>query len=443
MWIEKFDEENRSYVGTIETFSEVKSIESDNTPSDSKYRRWNLVIDAIYANDLPTGAYNPAQIDKAETAIFRSVSTYRKFHEYLDNEDEKLTRGQWVEIELGVKKSATPVWGLNTGRSAEQDIVLEKRIYIQHIKILNDDAPGKSVGAAAVANRTKSQVAQKHDLRTLQNRTHSSVGNLIQNVKTISSGCVHDVGQASFTTLNCDNDKTVFFDVGQPLWFQHFTMNKRSKSSLPRPTKKNGDFIILSHWDWDHYAFGRFDHAFHDVAWLAPDQIVGPSTYKFASQLNDAGKLHLIVGAVPSLARRSPLKLARDASNTADRNSSGFIAAIKLTDKRDILLTGDCDYATCHSLLPPTASFDRIVIPHHGGLGSGKMPKLKRSSEVFIISYGLNNKYGHPVERVLSAHAGCAKPIVGTAKNTTSKSSIRVPPYRQHLANRSRGDISL
>lgn len=443
MWFDKFREESRSFIGTIELFSEAKSPEDDSTPSISPYRRWNLIIDAIYSKHLPTGNYEDNEIFKAETAIFRSVSTYRKFHEYLDNESDKLVPGQWVEIELSDEKSATPVWGLNTGTSPDQDLELEGRVYIQRIRILKDEPTKKSVGAAAVASPTKTEVTNKHDLKTIQRKTNSSALQLIKSIKKISSGCIHDVGQASFTTLNCANDMTVFFDVGQPLWFQSFTISKKAKTCLPSPKKKNGDFIILSHWDWDHYAWGRYHPAFHNVPWVAPDQIVGPSAYKFASTLNNTGNLHLIVGAVPTLPKSSPLQLTRDPSNTANRNTSGFIATLKLADKRNILLTADCDYATCKSLLGNTTTFDRVVIPHHGGLALGTMPKTKRSPEVFIVSYGLNNKYGHPVESVLSTHTKRSRLVVGTAKNDTQKKMVAKYPYRQYLACRNRGDIPL
>ncbi|MFT7573221.1 MAG: beta-lactamase superfamily II metal-dependent hydrolase [Paracoccaceae bacterium] len=434
MWNNQLKGGDQYYIGVIEEFEQT-SVE------DSPYARWLLIIDAVLSKDFIRGQSTDQWIYDANTAFLRSVSTRKKFHE-LSGLDAGLEKGAWVEITVGSKPTSTPIWGYSTALNAQQDAPLGKA-YIQRISILDDDPQPKSAGAATTAQKvSKKRAAREFDLKQLARKAGSNASQSIyQKLGQCISGIVHDVGQASANSFSTDKGKTIYFDVGRPLWFQGFTMNKNKK--LPTPDESNGDLIILSHWDWDHYAYGRFDPDFHKVNWIAPSQIVGPSAYKFAKKLHDQNKLYLFHGSLKNPIQCPAFKLYRDGSKPKDRNGSGLVAEIRLKDNRLILLTGDCDYVTC-AQLSPNATYDRVIIPHHGGASGGNPPKIKKHTRnPFIVSYGLNNKYRHPKFAELKTHAQTDHSIVGTAQNKMPNEYTKHNKYRKLLVLRNRGDVTI
>jgi hypothetical protein len=82
-----------------------------------------------------------------------------------------------------------------------------------------------------------------------------------------------DVGQAACVAFSDGSQPLGYFDVGAPMFF-----NRRSfpKQLDHRPASEG--FVILSHWDFDHFALALQYPELKNLKWCAPDQPVGPNT---------------------------------------------------------------------------------------------------------------------------------------------------------------------
>lgn len=219
----------------------------------------------------------------------------------------------------------------------------------------------------------------------------------------------HDVGQASFNVISPQHTRgpLLFFDVGQPIWF-----HLHNAPSNFAPPSRPGGFVILSHWDTDHYAYGRQNSAFHKKCWIAPAQTsVGPNAETFARQLADDGKL-ILVGAGKSSRHRRGARIIR--CNGHSINGSGLALHLK-TFGRNILLAGDADYHEIPSI--GGVRLSGLQVPHHGG-GMSPLSVVPTASERparAVVSCGLPNRYGHPNDVNLKAHESAEWNIAQTA----------------------------
>jgi len=217
------------------------------------------------------------------------------------------------------------------------------------------------------------------------------------------------VGQASFSALFDDGGvPIVYFDVGAPMWLNERTAPKRFEIT-PDPKA----LVVLSHWDWDHFEYGRRTAAFHDLNWVAPTQAVGPNTYRFALKLWKAGKLWLL----PRTASRIDAPLGKFVvCNGADRNNTGVALLAHLRTKH-ALLTGDAEYAHIPlNWLDWFPILSVVLVPHHGAHSSATPPLAGPSGEA-VVSYGRGNRYGHPSATVLAGHQTARWSIVCTARH--------------------------
>ena len=100
---------------------------------------------------------------------------------------------------------------------------------------------------------------------------------------------VYDVGQG-----NCNAICTIF---GTPLVYFDFgggtTNNLKTYPKNIRFCFGAQPPVVLSHWDWDHWASGTRDTNSLDVKWIAPRQRVGLNHAKFANDLASRGNLLL------------------------------------------------------------------------------------------------------------------------------------------------------
>jgi beta-lactamase superfamily II metal-dependent hydrolase len=180
-----------------------------------------------------------------------------------------------------------------------------------------------------------------------------------------------------------------YFDVGAPIFFNHKSFPKNFAIRTPRK-----GYVFLSHWDFDHYSLAVSKmKPLQDLMWFAPDQSVGPNAARLQASLGT--RLNRL--ASPRVVARN-MALYRGTGPSDDRNASGYALRIKHRGGAK-LLTGDLSY----DRIPPQAltRLSGLVIPHHGGAGSGIAPKGRGRA---IVSYGVPNKYHHPDEPTLEAH---------------------------------------
>jgi len=200
-----------------------------------------------------------------------------------------------------------------------------------------------------------------------------------------------DVGQAACVVFSEGGRPFGYFDVGAPMFF-----NRRS---FPKPfdhrTATDG-FVILSHWDFDHFALALHCPELKKLQWFAPNQPVGPNTALFQKSLGS--NLTFISNDVDVGA----LALRRcSGTSPRDRNSTGYALRLDVEDTR-ILLPGDADY----QWLPPALarSVNRIMVPHHGATGSSPPSPGGGGNPIAVVSYGIPNTYRHPSEDHIDAH---------------------------------------
>lgn len=213
-----------------------------------------------------------------------------------------------------------------------------------------------------------------------------------------------DVGQASCVALYDGRRCVGYFDVGAPVYF-----NQKSYPTKIDHIPATSGFVILSHWDFDHYALAYKEKVLETLDWYAPDQPVGPRTAKFQRDLGH--RLHFISG---NLNASGAALLQQCTGPPSDRNSSGYALRLQLGNQA-VLLTGDADYG----FVPPNLQADltAVLVPHHGGSGTGPPPTPTAfNSPMAVASYGLPNRYRHPCEDRLRDHKRAGWNVRATAK---------------------------
>lgn len=252
---------------------------------------------------------------------------------------------------------------------------------------------------------------------------------------------VIDVGQGGMVTVQHSRSCTMpqlFFDFGWPL-----RQLEKTAPTPPRLSLVDDAPVVLTHWDFDHFAFALEDvksNAFQwrrgadDRVWLVPgigvnwgDVMPSVTGIIWALHLFVVRKLKVwpadvagITAGFVSIARTVPYKPFK-----GDPNQHGLFMLLHERVPTDysadfsrpvaaIMIPGDADYqAIKRALYPglveadpfPTSTFDwkGLVATHHGGeysfafLPSTTPPKIKRHAPkgILAISVGQTH-YGHP-----------------------------------------------
>jgi beta-lactamase superfamily II metal-dependent hydrolase len=216
-----------------------------------------------------------------------------------------------------------------------------------------------------------------------------------------------DVGHASCTAIhlarNTNSPIVGYFDTGAPTFFHLKSFPSLFKENARVPAS---GFVVLSHWDFDHYALAvtRLKNL-QNLEWYAPKQKIGPNAAKFQSNLG--ARLHFINRIKIPITRG--LRLYRGSGPPTDRNSSGYVMRLKQKGE-NVLLTSDVGYDHVSAALKN--GLTGLSVPHHGGNGSANPPTGKG---VAAVSYGLPNRYRHPIESNLVAHSSAGWSVTRTA----------------------------
>lgn len=355
-----------------------------------------------------------------ELGFLRVVSTSKRLG-YLFNEEAPpdddtpqvnapIGVGDWVKIKIKLGRSLTGprVWilELHDGQLRGSDgsgYPTEGRVV--HLRRLSRgaDALGASDLGSAVTNAISKakKLKRKYSLLNIvAPQSPAQVNHYLRRWGRIwqrSRAWALDVGQASFNVILAAQGRgpSVFFDVGRPIWFH--------LHNLPpgfTPPKFKCGFVILSHWDSDHYAYG-LDGTLDDKFWFAPAQTsVGPTANSLAQRLHALGRLCL-VGRGKSARHQRGIRLVRCSGTTI--NGSG-LALHQRALGRDLLLTGDADYDLIPSMTGVRLS--GLQIPHHGGKMSATsiIPLGHGQHARAVVSYGEPNRYNHPNDQTLLDH---------------------------------------
>lgn len=231
----------------------------------------------------------------------------------------------------------------------------------------------------------------------------------------------------------------VFFDLGWPIQSNSGgapspapdLFSVRSGTSGPSP-------VVLSHWDWDHWAYAleswSYDRSVRGArpqwksdaverAWLAsrPGKglKLGPSHYNLIEELlrrriNGRRALHLWPATrdVHRIADLAILKCTPPRGMTLDRNNSGLAVAVRINDGAEdgwVLLPGDADFRSVplkkHIPEVKPETLVGMVASHHGGkLDVFSIPTTTVEGARLVVSTG-PNPYGHPNKQMLANYA--------------------------------------
>lgn len=345
-------------------------IEADPTQPHS---RMSLQLDAVDANafDDNIGAVE----DRGALLLARVSTTPNRFAELFDMEVP--TEGDWLEVKLGREPGQPRAWqfplantyvaqppvnGIEITKlveSSETVIHLEGACVAPDAETLESDEPLRALFAAAA----------KRDLRIT----------------------ALDVGQAACVAFSNGSRPFGYFDVGAPMFFNWRSFPRR----LDHDIAKDG-FVVLSHWDFDHFALAIQRPELKRLKWFAPKQPVGPNAAHFQKSLGSRLRF------IPSDVDIGDIQLRKcTGTSPRDRNATGYALRIERKDA-GILLPGDADY----QWIPPVIArgTNRIMVPHHGAAGSPPLSPDGRPFPVAVVSYGVPNTYRHPNEDQIYAH---------------------------------------
>lgn len=369
----------------------------------NNYSRFTLMLDAVDGSAFDD---NPAVSREPEyLAILRIISTPQRMLDLFNFEVPQ--EGSWVQLTLGRKSGLPPAWVLNASNDFRGQIIRTNVISIDALQ-----------GAGADPNLPRTVVDDLEDACTIERPGPNA--RLIKNVE-LPTDRFHirmvDVGHASCAAIHTERNRNSpivgYFDAGAPAFFhsKSFPSFFNEEARVP-----SSGFVVLSHWDFDHYALAvtRLKNL-QKLDWYAPKQKVGPNAAKFQDDLG--ARLHFISGKEIPVAKG--LRLYRGLGPPTDRNSSGYVMRLKQKDE-NVLLTADVGYDYISDALKD--GLTGLSVPHHGGNGSTNPPTGKG---IAAVSYGLPNRYRHPIENNLLAHASVGWSIKRTAAHGPMSRSDR------------------
>lgn len=219
---------------------------------------------------------------------------------------------------------------------------------------------------------------------------------------------VVDVGQASCNAIHSQRHLSRvlgYYDVGRPLWFQA----KSWPTNPPSIHTPRNAFVVLSHWDYDHYSMALgFKPDLLNLNWFARNPShPGPIVKNLIDRLGK--NLKFISAATQTIVPN--VLLYACTGPISDKNQCGYAMQVQ-TSQGNILLTGDADYQ--YIPLPAQQGLKGLVISHHGGGSSGIPPTPHGQLGNAVVSFGIPNKYNHPVSAQINKHFAAGWVVVAS-----------------------------
>lgn len=222
-----------------------------------------------------------------------------------------------------------------------------------------------------------------------------------------------DVGQGDGTIVEFPDGKTMLIDAGRDS-MAAVAMN----ATLSADGRSQIDWLVATHPDADHIGGLPAVISANTVGsvWV-PDCNHDTETYTaFLQAVSDKGL------SIDAAARGKTIAtgdnysieiLWPDAGDSFD-DTNDYSVVIKVTyGKTTFLFTGD---ATTEDLLKADCGdIDVLKVAHHGS-DTGTSPALLSAltPKIAVISYGLDNSYGHPTQAVLDALSASGATVYGT-----------------------------
>ena len=216
-----------------------------------------------------------------------------------------------------------------------------------------------------------------------------------------------DVGQGDATLLETPSGQTLLVDAGQP--------GIGARVLLPY-LESNGirkiDLAVITHDDIDHY--GGLEYIVKNFTvkkiLLPKDSTLSPEIRAMLTTARINGSRILQHNAPLAINgfESANIEMLMPHRNLIEKpfiDDNDLSAILKITiGKLKILLPGDMGERGESMLLnlPVDPSTDILKVGHHGSNSSSSLEFLdKIGANIAVISCGLNNRYGHPHEKVL------------------------------------------
>ena len=248
--------------------------------SSGRGSRLAIEIDAVVVSDAGLEPYLlKADSAMRNFALIRLSTTKGRFSEVFGIDAGAIAEGAWVHLEIGAREDRSlrakiAVLG-PTGYEQASDVWVHGGEY--HISDGPEDSRPFPGGSGIADQRAIAyELYRNCSLPYHDEHVLADVERALAAVGAPSHLKVHDVGQASFVGLNNEADEAkLYFDAGWPLIF-----NQRTEPAHFAPRRV--DFVILSHWDFDHLLSGyRYPHL-RKACWIVPHQNMGPGARRFA-----------------------------------------------------------------------------------------------------------------------------------------------------------------
>lgn len=363
----------------------------------TRYSREVLLLDCVDADAFDQGRLALDHPDSL--ALIRVVSTRRRLeHGY---GLVPVGEGDWLELTVATQRGSPRAWVMPASNGYESEAAANLRSIVK----LPDPELEPESPAGRIARRLIEECslgpdvvwAGDGDIFPAQLHLTGSLGLEIRAV---------DVGQASCNVFIVDGESIGYFDVGGPLYRNQRSFHGRLCHEIPAR-----GFVLLSHWDFDHFDLGRRHAGLRGLKWFAPNQPVGPNTLKFQKSLGN--NLRFLNGAMSS----SGFELRPGLSmRPKDRNGTGYSLRLEINDDV-VVLTGDTSYEIIDPAILTGAT--ALTVPHHGGPGIANPPPALGKGRA-VASYGIPNGYKHPNEPYLALHISRGWTVDRTASHPTN-----------------------
>ena len=277
--------------------------------------------------------------------------------------------------------------------------------------------------------RVSAALSRAFSLGSIPDATPGAIKSALPSSSTTAGAIVYDVGQGNCNALvNSGGQPLCYFDFGAAVRHHANTY----PSGLSNFCFCHAPPIILSHWDWDHWAAGNICTRAQGMSWIAPRQTLGAVHRTFAQSIVNSGNL-LICPSSALPVTVGAITIEHCTGTT--KNDSGLAVQLEGVDMqgatRVALLPGDARYT---AIPGRKNTFRHIVSPHHGAtLASKWTPTCPGTvDERLVHSCGNPNQWNHPTTITRQRHDS-------TGWNDTTVNSTAHINLTRETTNRTNG----
>lgn len=243
------------------------------------------------------------------------------------------------------------------------------------------------------------------------NQPHKTVSGKAMSVHFI------DVGQGDSIFIQSPNGKTMLIDGGIR------GAGKTVVAYLQQQGVKKLDYVVATHPDADH--IGGLISVLNSISikhFIDSGKVHTSQTLEEMLTLVSEKNIPYIVpktGDIIALDNEVKVDVLHADEHAADNNDASIVLKVTYGDV-SFLLTGDAGVNIEKQLLTSNLQATVLKAGHHGSNTSSSLAFLEQvKPEAIVLSYGQDNKYGHPHFEVIENALAVNSKIYGTAESGT------------------------